>query len=472
MKKLLLLLLAIPVLTAGCMVGPNYKRPHVNLPATYRGEAKTPARAAAKTKAAPASLGNEKWWRLFQDPVLDKLIRTAIRQNYNVRIAATRVTEAQAQFGITRANLYPSAGVGASLFTEQNPKVSKVFPSYEVNAGRLDLSVIWNLDFWGKYRRESQAAQAQLLATEWGRRAVIDSVVAGVAGAYFQLRALDGQLAIARRTLASRRQSLQLTELLERHGSASLLEVSEARQLVYTAAESIPDLQRQIEQQENLLSTLLGQNPGPIPRGRPIAAQPAPATVPAGLPSELIDRRPDVREAEDTLIAANADIGVVKAELFPSISLTGTGGLESYALNRLIGGPAETWNAAVDVTQPIFEAGALRNGVRLAKAQWRQMLLTYRQTILTALEQVSNALIAYQKDREFTREQRNLVAAARQSDQLSMVLYRHGGASYLQVLTTETNYFAAELNLVQAEANERLSLVQLYQALGGGWQQK
>ncbi len=464
MKKFAFVIFVVALaLLAGCMVGPNYKRPAVSVPKVYRGEVK-PASVAP-------SIGTEKWWQVFRDPVLDKLIHTAVLQNYNVRIAAARVLQAQAELGITRANQYPFASASAGVFSERNPKISKVFPSYEVNAGHLSLSAIWDLDFWGKYRRETQAAQASLLATEWGQRAVLSSVVASVAAAYFQLRSLDAQLAIAQRTLATRQESLKLTELLEKHGSSSQLAVSEAQQLVYTASESIPDLQRQIEQQENLLSILLGENPGPIPRGQLITEQPEPATVPAGLPSQLLERRPDIVEAEANLIAANANIGVLKASLFPDISLTGTGGYESYALNRLITSPSELWNAAVNVTQPVFAAGALRAGVRLAKAQWQEMVLTYRQTIQNAFEQVSNALIAYQKDREYLEEQQKLVDAARKSDQLSMVLYRNGGASYLQVLATETLYFSAELNLVQAQDNVRLSLVQLYQALGGGWQQ-
>ena len=464
MKKLALLALSF-VFLAGCMVGPNYHRPPVSVPPTYRGAAPVAPAVAAE------SLGSEKWWQVFQDPVLVNLIHTAIAHNYDVRIAATRIVEAQASLGITRGNQFPSAYLGAGLFSEQNPKISKVFPAYEVNAGRLSLSAIWDLDFWGKYRRATQAAQAQMLATEWGQRAVISSVVASVATAYFQLRALDSQFAIAKETLSTRQDSLKLTEVLEKHGSASRLDVTQAQQLVDTAAEEIPDLERSIEQQENFLSILLGENPGPIPRGLSLVQQPAPPVVPAGLPSQLLERRPDIREAEDNLITANAQIGELKAALFPDISLTGTGGLESFALNRFISAPSETWNAAINVTQPVFEAGALRAGVRLAQAQWKQMVLTYQQTILNAFGQVSDALVGYRKDQEFLRQQQSLTHAARETDRLSMVLYRHGGASYLQVLTSETNYFAAELNLVQAQLNQRLELVQLYQALGGGWQQ-
>jgi multidrug efflux system outer membrane protein len=260
--------------------------------------------------------------------------------------------------------------------------------------------------------------------------------------------------------------------VLETHGGASDLDVSQSEQLVYTASETIPDLERQIEQQENQLSILLGENPGSIPRGRPLTEQPAPENIPAGLPSELLERRPDVREAEANIMAANAQIGVAKAAFFPSISLTGTGGLESNVLNHFLQQPSQTWNAAFSVSQPIFEGGALRSGLRLSRAQYQEEVLAYQQSVQNALEQVSNALVANQKDREFREQQEMLTRAAQRTDQLSEVLYRNGGASYLQVLTAETNYFSAELNLVQAQLNERLALVQLYQSLGGGWQQQ
>ena len=452
------------ILLAGCAVGPNYKRSTVNLPTDYR--AAIPAQTAEAT-----ALGNEKWWDVYQDAVLAQLIHTALQQNYDVRIAATRVLEAQAQLGITRADQFPSASVGAGVFSQQNPKVSSLFPAYEVNAGQLNLSVIWNLDFWGKYRRQTEEARAQLLATEWGQRATMSSLVTSVATAYFELRALDTEIEIAKRTLASRQQSLELTRVLFTRGSASDLDVSQSEQLVYTASESIPDLERQIEQQENVLSILLGENPGPIRRGRSLIEQPAPDNVPVGLPSELLERRPDVRGAEANMRAANAQIGVAKAAFFPSISLTGMGGLESNALNRFINAPSQTWNAAFSVSQPVFEGGRLRSGLRLARAQWQETVLSYQQTVQNALEQVSNSLVAYQKNREFRGQQELLTQAAQRSDDLSLLLYKHGGASYLQVLTSETNYFAAELNLVQAQLNERLALVQLYQALGGGWQE-
>jgi outer membrane protein, multidrug efflux system len=465
MKNIALLgILAVLVLEAGCMMGPKYKRPTVDVPQEYR--------APAPQQAAQASsLGNEEWWQVYQDPVLTQLIHTAIAQNYDVRIAAARVLEAQAQVGITRANQLPSASVGADIFSQQNAKVSNLFPAYQVNGGELNLSVIWNLDFWGKYRRQTEAARAQLLASEWGQRAVLSSLVANVATAYFQLRALDSELEISQRTLGSRQQSLQLTQTLESHGGASGLDVSQAEQLVYTASETIPDLERQIQQQENLLSVLLGENPQSISRGLALTEQPVPQNVPAGLPSELLERRPDVRQVEENMVAANAQIGVAKASFFPALSLTGTGGLESNALNHFISQPSEMWSAAAGVTQPVFQGGALRSGLRLARANWQEAMLSYKQTVQNALEQVSNSLVASQKNREFREQQELLTQAAQQTDRLSEVLYKNGGASYLQVLTSETNYFSAELNLVQAQLNERLALVQLYQSLGGGWQQ-
>jgi multidrug efflux system outer membrane protein len=247
--------------------------------------------------------------------------------------------------------------------------------------------------------------------------------------------------------------------------------VRQSEQLVYAAAETIPDLERQISQQENSLSILLGDSPGPIPRGRPLTEQPNPPTVPVGLPSELLERRPDIREAEAALVAANAEIGVAKAALFPSISLTGTAGYESYALNNLFTHSQRTWNGAGSLTQPIFAGGALRSGMRLAEAQEQEMLLTYQQTIMNAFQEVSSSLVAYQKNREFREQQELLTAATQDTDRLSKILYQHGGASYLQVLTSENNDFSAELNLAQAQLNERLALVQLYNALGGGWEQ-
>jgi outer membrane protein, multidrug efflux system len=455
--------LILGLLLAGCLLGPNYKRPPVDAPGTYRGDNQA-------SMAASGPLGDEKWWEVFQDPVLQQLIRTAIEQNYDLRIAASRVLQAQAQVGITRANQFPTVSAGAEAFSERNPKISSAFPSYEANAGEVDLAVVWNLDFWGKYRRQTEAARASLLASQWGQRAVLATVVSNVASAYFTLRELDLALDVSKKTLAARQDSLRLTSVLAKSGSASALDVRQSEQLVYTAAETIPDLERQIALQENSLSILLGRNPGSIPRGRPLTEQPNPPAIPVGLPSELLERRPDIREAEATLVAANAQIGVAKAAFFPSISLTGTAGYESFALNNLFTHSQRMWDGAASLTQPVFAGGALRAGMRLAKAQEQEMLLTYQQTIMNAFQQVSNSLIAYQKGREFREQQELLTTAAEDADRLSKILYEHGGASYLQVLISENNDLAAELNLAQAELNERLALIQIYNALGGGWQ--
>jgi multidrug efflux system outer membrane protein len=465
MRKLQICCALICLSFAGCTVGPNYHRPEVNPPDVYRGQVPT-----SSPQPPAVSLGNEKWWAVFQDPVLQQLIRTALQQNYDVRVAATRVLQAQAALGITRANQFPTAAAGVQAFSENNPKISSTIPAYEANAAEVNLSVVWNLDFWGKYRRQTEAARDNLLATEWGRQAVIISVVSSVAADYFQLRELDLALEISRRTLASRQDSLRLTRVLTVNGSASLLDLRQAEELVYTAAAQIPDLERRIQQEENAISVLLGENPGPVARGLKLTEQPIPLAVPAGLPSELLDRRPDIREAEANLMAANANIGVAKAAYFPNISLTGTTGFESYALTKLFTGSAGLWNTAASLTQPVFQAGALRSGMRLARAEEEQLLLTYKQTIIGAFQQVSDALIAYHKNREFREQQELLTSATADADRLSKILYQNGGASYLQVLTSETNYFAAELNLAQAQLNERLALVQLYNALGGGWQ--
>jgi outer membrane protein, multidrug efflux system len=455
--------LVFGLLLAGCMLGPNYRRPAIDAPGAYRGDSQAGV-------ASAQSLGAEKWWEVFQDPVLQQLIRTALEQNYDLRIAASRVLQAQAQLGITRANQFPTVSAGAEAFSQRNPKISSSFPSYEANAGAVDLAVVWNLDFWGKYRRQTEAARASLLASQWGHNAVLAGVVSSVATAYFTLRELDLALDVSKRTLAARQDSLRLTSVLAKHGSASVLDVRQSEQLVYTAAETIPDLERQIALQENSLSILLGRNPGPIPRGRRLTEQPNPPAIPVGLPSELLARRPDIREAEATLVAANAEIGVAKAAFFPSISLTGTAGYESFALNNLFTHSQRMWNGAASLTQPVFAGGALRAGKRLAEAQEQEMLLTYQQTIINAFQEVSNSLTAYQKGREFREQQELLTAAANDADRLSKILYEHGGASYLQVLISENNDLSAELNLAQAELNERLALIQLYNALGGGWQ--
>jgi multidrug efflux system outer membrane protein len=292
-----------------------------------------------------------------------------------------------------------------------------------------------------------------------------------VASAYFQLRELDLELDITKRAVASRSESLQLTQTLEEHGINSILDVRQAEQLVYTATGQIADQERRIEQQENLLSILLGNNPAAVPRGTELTAQIHPPEVPPGLPSSLLERRPDIRRSEQLMISANAQIGVAKAAYFPQISLTAAPGFQSAELSSLFSGPAGVWTFSGAITQPIFTAGKLRNGVRLAEAQQQEALLTYQQTIQGAFRDVSDALVAYRKDQEFRAQQELLAHSAQDAAQLSGRRYSSGTTSYLEVLTNETNYFSAELGLAQARLNELLSLVQIYQALGGGWQQ-
>jgi outer membrane protein, multidrug efflux system len=472
--SLSILLFAV-VMWSGCAVGPNYKRPAVDVPVTYRG-ASTESPPSPEQHAAPstpqqsaASLGDEKWWDVFQDEELRSLIRTALKNNYDVRIAATRVLEAQAQLGITRADQYPSLGVGGSIADQRSPRIGPI-PAYEVGLGQVTASAAWNLDFWGKYRRATEAARANLLANEWAQKQVMATLVANVAAAYFQLRQLDLELEISKRTLGSRSESLKLTQTLEQHGLSSLLDVRQSEQLVYTAGEEVPDFERQIAQQENAISILLGKNPGDIPRGLRLTEQPHSPEVPAGIPSLLLERRPDIREAEQNLAAANAQIGVARSAYFPQISLTGSAGFETPALTSLFTGPAGVWNFGASLTQPIFEGGRIKNNVRLTEAQRQQFLLSYQQTIQGAFRDVSNALVAYRKDREFRVQQEQLLSSAQDAARLSEVRFKAGTTDYLEVLTNETNSFTAELGLAQAQGNELIALVQLYQALGGGWQ--
>jgi multidrug efflux system outer membrane protein len=458
--------ISLPVLLlAACTVGPKYQRPTANVPGEYRGVA-----AAGTAAASSESLGDAKWWTVLQDEQLQSLIRMALAQNYDVRIAAERVLAAQAFLRIARSDQYPSAGVGVGATTERQSASPGSSPS-RWDYIQVGTKASWDIDFWGKYRKATEAARANLAQTEWGRRAVVSTLVADVASAYFRLRALDLDLEITQRTLASRQESLRLTKLLADKGAASLVDVRQAEQLVYVASASLPNLQRQIEQEENYISFLLARNPGPITRGRSLTDQARPPVVPTGLPSQLLERRPDIHEAEEQLIAANAQIGVARAAYFPSISLTGAAGFVSSALTKLFTKPAGAWDVSGSVAQPLFTGGKLQANVRLAEAQQQQALLAYRQTIQNAFRDVSDALVAYQKSREVREQQELLAAAAQDSARLAHVRYDGGSSTYLEVLTSETNYLGAELNLTQARLNEMLSLVQIYSALGGGWQQ-
>ncbi len=448
----------------GCTVGPNYKRPKTDVPDGYR--------AAAPDLAKPdtASLGDEKWWEVFQDEQLQQMIRTALTQNYDVRIAAERILEAQAQLGITRSRQFPSISAGAAA-SEQRTPAQSVLPAITTNTEQISGSASWELDFWGKFRRGTEASRASLVASEWARQEVISTLVSNLASAYFQLRELDMELEISQRTLTSRQDSLRLTRVLAEGGATSMLDVRQAEQLVFTAAEQVPDLERRIQQQENFISTLMGRNPGPVDRGRALTDQPHAPEVPAGLPSALLERRPDIRQAEQQLIAFNAQIGVAKAAYFPQITLTGSGGTQSTALTNLFSGPSGFFTIAGALSQPIFAGGRIKSGVRLAEAQQREAALTYQQTIQQAFRDVSDSLIAYRKDQEFRKQQELLTVSAQDAAHLSDLRYKGGATSYLEVLTNETNYFTAELNLAQAHLRELDALVQLYRALGGGWQQ-
>ncbi len=487
MKRLATIAMLMLVAT-GCTVGPNYKRPTVDVPGGFRGAAPSadgaqtgtqsvqkkpeqqPSQSAAQPpQSAASSIGDEKWWEVFQDPQLQDLIRTALKNNFDVNIAAARILKAQAQLGITRADQLPTLGVGAAAINFDAPR-NKFVGNTESSVNAVEASFNWQLDFWGKYRRATEAARANLVAARWAREYVISTLVSNVAASYFQLRALDLQLDISRRTLAARKESLKLTQTLVSGGASNMLDQRQAEQLVAVAAESIPDLERRIQQQENYISTLLGNNPGPIARGLPLIEQPHPPEVPAGLPSNLLERRPDIRQAEQQLVAANAQIGVAKAAYYPNISLTANAGYASSALTSLFAGPAGWWAFGGALTQPIFAGGRIKSGVRYTEAQKQEFLLMYRKTIQEAFLGVSDSLVAYQKDREFREYHEQLTVAAQDSARLSEVRYGGGRASYLEVLTNETNYFNAELGLAQARLNELLALVDLYRNLGGGWQ--
>jgi outer membrane protein, multidrug efflux system len=464
MRKCLALLCTSLVLS-GCTMGPNYRRPTVAVPPTYRGLAPD---GTAQTETG--TIGDQKWWDIFQDEQLRRLIHTALQQNYDLRIAASRILEAKAQLGITRADQFPAVSAGAGIADVRTAQ-SKFLPAFETSAGQVNLSAAWELDFWGKFRRATEAARANLLASEWARQEVVSTLVANVAAAYFQLRALDLELEISKRTFDSRQESLRLTQILANGGATSLLDVRQAEQLVFTAGAEIPALEQQIEQQENFLSILLGQNPGDITRGETLTEQRQPSQVPPGLPSSLLERRPDIRQAEEQLVAANAEIGVARAAYFPQIVLSGSGGFQSSALTNLFSGPAGAWSFGASLAQPIFTGGRLRSGVRLAEAQQQTAALFYQQSIQGAFRSVSDALVAYRKTREFRAQQELLFQSAEDAARLSHMRYTGGATGYLEVLTNETNAFSAELGLAQARLNELLAMVQLYQALGGGWQQ-
>ncbi|MCL4783967.1 MAG: efflux transporter outer membrane subunit [Bryobacterales bacterium] len=459
-RRGVLLLAGACAFSVGCTMGPKYQRPAIATPDQYRG--------SAATAASPESLGDTEWWKLFQDEALQKLIRAALDGSPSMEIAAARVAQAQAQAGITRADQFPSIGASATVARQKSAGLS-VFPGFESTSAGLTLSAVWQLDFWGRYRKATEAARAELTATQWGQKAVVATLVANVAAAYFSLRELDLELEISQRTLSARRESLALNRTLEKGGAISLMDVHQAEILVEQAATRIPDLEKRVAQQENLLSILLGRNPGEIERGFRLTEQLPPPAVPAGLPSSLLERRPDIQAAEWQLIAANARIGVAKAAWFPQISLTGSGGYQAYGIDNLF--DSKVYNAGVNLAQPVFEFGRIRSGVRLSEARKEELAATYRQSIQEAFREVSDALVATVKNREFRERQEALQQAASRAASLSEIRYKGGATTYLEVLQSQTNLFDAEIGLAQAELGERLAAVQLYNALGGGWKQ-
>lgn len=450
---------------SGCNVGPKYQRPNYTAPAAFRGADDT-----AIVSDAKGSLGDEQWSAVYQEPELQDLIRKALANNYDVRIAAQHILEQQAQVKITRSQEFPTltvggTGIGAALPSSLYSQIGS-----PVVDGSFNLSATWTPDFWGLYRKQTEAARAQLLAQTWAQRAVRMTLVQQVATAYLQIRALDRQLEITKDTLKVRQDSVDLTKTLESGGSVPLSDVRQAEQLLYTASSQIPQLEQQIQQQENAITLLLGENPGPILHKDANALIPPPQNLPTGIPSQLLERRPDIQQAEATLIAANAQIGVARAQFFPSLSISASGGVGGDSLSNIFDPAGKTIYGLGTLAQPLFEGGKLRGQLQLSKETEKEMVLNYQKTIAGAFRDVSNALIALNKQRAYREQQEKLVDAAADATRLARMRYQGGSTSYLEVLTTDSSLYAAQLNLVNAQQGEALTLVQLYSALGGGWQ--
>jgi NodT family efflux transporter outer membrane factor (OMF) lipoprotein len=457
---------ALALLLTGCVVGPNYQRPAVVTPPAFRGDASPPA--------ATASLADTKWPDVFQDDQLTELVKTALAQNYDIRIASARVLEARAQLGITRSQIFPSldgaasensnrpSSVGGTTFI---PKGTDLSASYH----QVGFTLGWELDVWGRIRRLTEAARAQYLASDEARHAVITTLIGDISSGYFNLREADLELAIANQTLTDAQNGLRLTTLRKTGGTATAIDVRQAEQFLYTATSQIAAAQRQIEQSENLLSLLTARNPQAVSRGKALTDLNAPPQIPAGMPSALLERRPDIRQAEQNLIGANANIGAAKAQYFPQIELTGLLGAQSRALTGLFTGPARDWSFVPGLTVPIFNAGRIRNGVRLTEAQKQEALATYEKTIQTAFREVSDSLVGYRKTAEQRGQEELFVTALRDSVRLANLRYRGGLDSYLPVLDADRNLFQGELSLARLKRDELVSVVDLYRALGGGW---
>lgn len=455
------------MLAASCTMGPNYVRPPIEMPGAYRDV------AGAVPTLAPTSLADVQWFDVFKDETLTKVVNVALAQNFDLRMAAERVLQAREQFHIARSERFPTVDAGVAGTSNRRSEIgSATLPSgvpLQVESVRADFSVGWEVDVWGRIRRLNEAARAQYLATEEARRGVVTTLVADVSQTYLALRALDLQLDIAHRTREIGEDNLRLTELRRSSGVSTALDVRQAEQLLFTATGQIASIERSVTQTENALSLLLGQVPGDVPRGAELEAIQAPPTVPAGLPSSLLERRPDIRQAEQELIAANAEIGVAKAQLFPRISLTGVLGVESRALADIVSQRAGVWTLTTGAVGPIFNAGRNRANVRLAESAQRELVLNYQRSIYGALREVSDSLAGYRKTGEQRREQERLVEALRDAARLSRQRYQGGVDSYLQVLDSERNLFRSELDLAVLRGQELGSVVELYRALGGGW---
>ena len=464
MKNLFIAIILAATLISGCKVGPNYHKPVVQIPTAYHDLSENPQ---AHTQAA--SYADLPWWQVFRDPVLQELIRTCLKQNYDLQLATERINAARAQLGITRSRQFPQVQ-GSNDFSGGK---SNAFQSTS-NFLTLTPDASFQLDLFGQLRRATEAARAQLLATEDAQKTVILTLVSDVASDYFQLLKLDLELQITQDTVKTQEESVKLTKLRLDHGVATKLDVLQAQQVLDTANAQIPDLERQIGQEEDAISILLGNYPQGVPRGRPLVEQPLPPEVPPGLSSSLLERRPDIREAEQNLIAANAEIGVAKAAFFPQISLTGSGGGafgRSSLFSSLMSSHTGIWSYGTQLTQPIFTGGRLRSNLRLAESVRRQDLIAYKQAIQLAFRDVSDALIGYQKYHQVRVEQEITVKDLQDTVSTSLLRYRGGITTYLEVLDGQRSLFSAELTLAQARASEYQSLVQLYKALGGGWQQ-
>jgi outer membrane protein, multidrug efflux system len=462
LARLLMAMLASGSLT-GCMAGPNYHRPNIQTPTVYRDLSENP-----QLQAQAASYADLPWWQVFEDPKLQELIRTALKQNYDLQLATERIVAARAQLAITRSNLFPQVQGNGNFTGGKNPSFQNTY-----NFLTLTTDAAFQLDFFGRLRRATEAARAQLLGTEDARQTVILTLVSDVAADYFALLELDLELQITRDTVQSQIASVKLTRLRLDHGVATKLDVLQAQQVLDTANAAVPDLERQIGQEEDAISILLGNYPQDVPRGLALVKQPLPPEVPPGLPSSILERRPDIREAEQNLVAANAEIGVAKAEFFPQISLTGSGGGSfgrSSTFTNLMSSQLGFWSYGAQVSQPIFTGGALRGNLRLAESQHQQALLAYRQTIQRAFGDVSDALIGYQKQHQVRLRLEDSVADLQESVRLSNMRYKGGTTTYLEVLDGQRSLYTEELTLAQARGSEYQSLVQLYRALGGGWQ--